>query len=233
MAEQVAGGVLVDLAMHVTEKVLEKSRLINLVSRKFMRKTVLRIGLSFAELFKFYTLPKYDECLLKFHEILKEFRETKEIIRWNSLKYQLSLNIGQKVDIAAPISTFGVDRLLEPEEYLSESLFASSVRVHLTPLIPDEISIDTLEETFENAFDLLKHIEERSKATNLQIRNIVKFVRLAVQEDKGSKLIDCLRSSVSGVYDYTDSGVKTRLIILQIQDTSAIHALTSCLRRVL
>jgi len=224
LIEELAKEAVSSAAPSVAEKLLDKT--FEVVSGRF-RKKAIKINLSFGILFQFYDKPRYDECLLAFQRILKDNRETNEILKWKSRQYLHTLHIRQEVETVVPMLS---GKSVDFEEYLSESILASSVMIYFSPIVSDETSLDGFEQIISDTYQLLGNLDGRSRGTNIRIRNIVKFIRIVLDENSGLQFTKCLRDYALNFNDYADQENSTKVIEMQIHDSSAITDLTNCFR---
>ncbi|MEM2126744.1 MAG: hypothetical protein QXH67_00785 [Candidatus Bathyarchaeia archaeon] len=214
---------------YVAEKALEKGfeKSLRIVRGRF-RKKILNIKLQFCLLFRFYTYPKYDECILELEGALKDLRETNKIIKWGKNQYQYRIGVSQSSDVSIP---FLFDQLDNPEEGILESILASSARIYLIPIMSEEITVGVLEQILLNTYTLLRNIEsEVRNQKRLEIQDAVKFIKLSFDEKEGLTLVPCAMKAVTHIHDSYNALEKQRILEIQVEDSSEIQALVACLR---
>jgi hypothetical protein len=216
---------------HIAERVLEKGveQSLKVVWGRFFRKKVTYLkNLKFCLLIHFYTPPKYDECMLGLDSALRNIRDANKLIKWKQKDYQYYLSIGQKTNIIP----FLCGQIIEdPDEVVLESITASDARIYIFPKASDEISGDALERMLKDAYELLRHIEDRARQTKLEIREAVKFIEFALDENKGVLFLPCINRAEIPTRDHYDATKNQRIMEIRIEDSSVIHSLIACLRR--
>jgi hypothetical protein len=227
IVEATVGG----LTSAVSSKLIEKT--FDVVVRRFPTRRTLKISLLYGSVYTFHDLPRYDECLQIFDRLLSTVRESKDILNQPPFKYLYHLYIVQKEEPLIPLLVWNKK---EFEEYLSESIYASSVRLFLIPLLHETISIDILASNLNSTYTFLRYLEESVRKSELEINEVVKYVRFHIPSDKRDQFLKNLKSTGIVSTDLFrvnyDSTRRKTVVTAQIYDSAVINLLVDILKKV-
>jgi len=227
LQETIRNEVLKKAASEITGRVIDRT--FEVTSGMFGRRKLV-VRLSFGILFRFYNSPKYDRVVIAFERMLAKFRipASKEVLQIGERKYVHSLSVRERTDGVLPF--IAASESLEYEEFLTDSITASSAIIYLSPITDsDRLTFEHLQSIMTDTLWFFNEFE-RTMRDQLEIKAAVKFCKVTLNAFQALEIVEALRGTIPNI----DSSIEEddeRSIVVQLTDSSIIGSLLAAMEK--